>query len=151
MHRSLAPLVSLVLLLSAGLVYGEETQTENARAAYALSRELMSPYCPGRTLADCPSPPAAALREEIRERIEGGASQEEIRRDLENRFGSAVRGTPSGAWGWALPGFVLAAGAVALALALMRLTRRRAGLPEDEAIPPDLERELREELRDLGP
>src|SRR5262249_61611463 len=30
--------------------------------AYDLPNDLMSPFCPGRSLADCPSPDAASLR-----------------------------------------------------------------------------------------
>ena len=76
MGRFLAVVFWALLLVPLGPVNGAEaeTPTEKARAAYALSRELMSPYCPGRTLADCPSPDAAALREEIRDRIEAGVA-----------------------------------------------------------------------------
>ena len=44
----------------------DDPEVALARTAHELSRELMSPYCPGRTLADCPSPDAGAVRDEIR-------------------------------------------------------------------------------------
>ena len=128
-----------------------ETPTEKARAAYALTRELMSPYCPGRTLADCPSPDAGALREEIRDRIGAGVPPEVIRADLERRFGNIVQGTPPNALGWTLPALGLALGALGLGVALARLSRRSAEVPvESEPLPPDLEREIEEELRESG-
>ncbi len=154
MRRSLALVVLGLLLLALGPVdeAAAETPTEKARAAYALSRELMSPYCPGRTLADCPSPDAGALREEIRDRIGAGVPPEVIRADLERRFGSAVRGTPASALGWTLPALALAFGALGLGVALAKLSRRSAEAPaDDEPLPPDLEREIEEELREIDP
>jgi cytochrome c-type biogenesis protein CcmH len=154
MGGSLALVLWALLLVPLGPVNGAEaeTQTEKARAAYALSRELMSPYCPGRTLADCPSPNAAALREEIRDRIEAGVTPDIIRADLEDRFGSALQGTPASAFGWILPALILALGALGLGVALVRLSRRGAEAPTDDPpLPADLEREIEEELRELGP
>jgi cytochrome c-type biogenesis protein CcmH/NrfF len=153
MRRLLVLVVSGLVLLPLGSVTraATETPTEKARAAYGLSRELMSPYCPGRTLADCPSPNAAALREEIRDRIGAGVPPDVVRADLERRFGSAVQGTPPSALGWTLPALVLAFGAVGLGVALAKLSRRSAEAPADnEPVPPDLEREIEEELRELG-
>ena len=50
------------------LVAGRETadaQTPARQAASDLSRQLMSPFCPGKLLADCTSPNAGELREAI--------------------------------------------------------------------------------------
>lgn len=111
----------------------------------------MSPFCPGRTLADCPSPDAAAVREEIREFIDAGVEKDVILERLEARFGDAIRGVPRSIWGWTLPGLVLLAGAVALVVVLRRISRRGAvpdaGPVEDPELEEELERELR--ARDL--
>ena len=66
--------VLLILAVLAAPALAVEDAVERARRAYALAGELLSPYCPGRTLADCPSPDAGALREEIRTRIDSGES-----------------------------------------------------------------------------
>ncbi len=60
----------------------------------ALTRQLMSPFCPGLLLADCQSSAAAELRAEIRDRLEAGESRVEVVDDLVLRFGPGVRGQP---------------------------------------------------------
>ena len=42
---------------------------------YDVANELMSPFCPGRTLADCPSPDAASLRMWIAVQAAAGRSR----------------------------------------------------------------------------
>ncbi len=136
----------LLLIPSSGFC---ESEADRARTAYALSKELMSPFCPGRTLADCPSPSALAVREEIREKVEAGVAIEAIRRELEERFGSAVRATPRGPLGWLIPTGVLMLGAGGLGFALSRLLRRDR-VPREDRLPPDLVREADEEFRRRG-
>jgi cytochrome c-type biogenesis protein CcmH/NrfF len=149
MRLFLIAVIGFVLVLPAGSAPGAD-QTEKARAAYALSRELMSPFCPGRTLSDCPSPSASAVREEIREKIYAGVPPADVKREIEARFGIAVQGTPGSAIGWALPTIALILGAAAVVFALVRLSRRDTPSSGEEPLPPDLEREIDEEIRESG-
>lgn len=127
-----------------------ESGREIGRRAYALSRDLMSPYCPGRTLADCPSPDAAAVRQEIRKRMRAGESAARVRADLELRFGDAVRGVPRSAIGWLIPALLVAGGGVLVFVALRRMSR--GGEPEPPPSDPggELGRELDEEIARRG-
>ena len=149
-HGWLGLLLAAVLLAAGIPAAADEGTREKARAAHALSRDLMSPFCPGRTLADCPSPDAAAVRQEIRALVDRGVAEAEIRSMLEARYGDAVRGVPKSLWGWLLPGLILLAGAVALLVALRRLSR---AAPPGAALPvagADLERQLDRELQERG-
>ena len=140
-------LVLLCFVLSTEPTHAETgpEDADYARRAHAFSRELMSPYCPGRTLADCPSPDAAALRQEIRELLDAGTEEEVILDQLEARFGQAIYGVPRGFWGWALPGLVLLGGAAFLVSALRRLSD--PGVQQaPPVVDPELERELEREL-----
>ncbi len=122
---------------------------EDARRAHALARDLMSPYCPGRTLADCPSPDAAALRAEIRGLIDAGLDEGAVRARLEQRFGDAVIGVPRSVLGWTLPGLILLAGAAVLVRVLRRISN--GGGPEPDPIDdPELDEDLERELRARG-
>jgi cytochrome c-type biogenesis protein CcmH/NrfF len=101
--------ISAVLLVAAlctagvsGAQQGEETW------AYKLPYDLMSPYCPGRTLAQCTSPQAGELRQWILMQEAAGASEEEVRANLLSRFGDAIRSAPK-AEGWGLSAYVLPA------------------------------------------
>ena len=110
--------------------------------AAALTRQLMSPFCPGLLLADCQSSAASELRGEIRARLEAGESRSAIVEDLVARYGEEIRGTPEpqgfGLLLWVLP---VAVAAATLSIVIWRFRRyavRRAGAePRADVIPPE--------------
>jgi cytochrome c-type biogenesis protein CcmH/NrfF len=110
----------LLLALVLGLA-GAGAAEEAAEAwAYELSHDLMSPFCPGRTLAECPSPQADELRLWILEQARAGATREEVEAELLASFGDKLRQAPRaegiGLVAYAVPGvFLLAGGALLLA------------------------------------
>lgn len=128
------------------------------RQASAIAGDLMSPYCPGRTLASCPSPDAADLRQEIRAALAEGRSSVEIEAEMERRFGVDVLGRPKDAWGFVVPLAVPVVGVLLVALWIRRHARG-ARSPDPVAPPPvtpvdegddlALERALDRELSEL--
>jgi cytochrome c-type biogenesis protein CcmH/NrfF len=52
----------------------------------------MSPYCPGRTIASCPSEQARKLEDHILAQAKAGKSREEIEQDLVGQFGTQIVG-----------------------------------------------------------
>ncbi|MGE3578621.1 MAG: cytochrome c-type biogenesis protein CcmH [Vicinamibacterales bacterium] len=60
----------------------------------AITHDVMSPFCPGLLLADCPSEKAFELREEIGARVARGETRESIEDDLAARFGEHIRTEP---------------------------------------------------------
>lgn len=142
----LAAIALVFALLASSARAQDEPEIALARQAHELSRELMSPYCPGRTLADCPSPDAGAVRDEIRESLRGGESVDAIRTRIESRFGAQVIGVPTTTLGWMIPIVALAAGALVLVLALRRAVSRGAPLPR---VSNDVAARLEQELRDI--
>jgi cytochrome c-type biogenesis protein CcmH/NrfF len=147
---------AVAALLLGGIVAGSasaESEEDRARRAYSFSSSIMSPFCPGRALTDCPSPDAGALREEIRVLLRSGMDEDAIRRELGRRYGDVVMAEPASAWGWVLPVSILAAGIVLLGTALARLSVRRAAeVPAAPAgTPPgDLEAEIDRDLSERG-
>jgi cytochrome c-type biogenesis protein CcmH/NrfF len=127
-----------------------EAQGDVARRAHALAEQVMSPYCPGRTLADCPSPDAAALRAAVRGRLSQGATEAEVKTELERRFGNVVQAIPRSPFAQAMPVVILALGVALLVLVIARLAPgRRAGAPSTSA-PGAVEREIEADLRSRG-
>ncbi len=61
---------------------------------YDLPKELLSPWCPGRTLADCPSPNAESARLWILVQEAAGRTEDEVKADLLDRFGDQILGAP---------------------------------------------------------
>jgi cytochrome c-type biogenesis protein CcmH/NrfF len=94
----------------------------------SLSNDLMSPYCPGRTIASCPSPQARQLEDHILAQAQAGKSREEIETALVDRFGQSMMGyqpQPVLLYGSALVGLLAL---VALVMMGRRWVRRPAGV-----------------------
>ena len=127
-----------LLLLAVGSIglAPSSASAEEETWGYALAHELMSPYCPGRTLSACTSDQAAELRQWILLQEAAGASEEEVVSVLEQRFGDVIRSSPEAeGWGlaaWLLPGAVLLIGA----LAVVGVLRRMVAKPENPGAPP---------------
>lgn len=143
--RLAATALVFALLASTGRAQ-DDVEITHAREAHELSRELMSPYCPGRTLADCPSPDAGAVRDEIRQALREGESVDTIRTRIESRFGAQVIGVPTTWLGWLIPIVALAAGALVLVLALRRALSPTSAPPR---VSNDVAASLEQELRDV--
>jgi cytochrome c-type biogenesis protein CcmH/NrfF len=121
--------------------------------AIDLDNGLMSPFCPGRTLMDCPSPQAAKLRAWIAEQEQAGRTQDEVEEQLYQQFGDVILQAPR-AEGFGLAAYVLpvvaflAGGAVVWVF--LRRQVRHGGPPAPHvptAIDPEIERRIDEELR----
>jgi cytochrome c-type biogenesis protein CcmH/NrfF len=143
--------------------------------AYQMAHDLMSPFCPGRTLAACPSPQADQLRQWILFQAAAGQSQEELEATLFERFGDVLLSAPKAEGGWGISAYAIPIGGFLLggplvAFVIFRMARGRGatprpgmpvtgstagGAPEDGAAPArtgpapseaELERMVREEF-----
>lgn len=142
--------VAMLLMLASASAAAED---EVGRAARDLSGELMSPFCPGRTLADCPSPDAAHLRRQIEARLEAGESTEAIVAAFTEQYGEALLAAPPrSGWGmvaWVVPGLAVCTAGALLVLWLRRHRAAPAGPPSPAApADPRLAAELDRLLRD---
>jgi len=121
MKRSPFVMAVVLLLLEAGPAAAGPDDV-----AADVYREVMSPFCPGVTLHDCPSSEADELRLDIARWAEAGMSRSEIMARLEAEFGPDIRAVPegegAGLFAWLLP----AVGAVAGLLLAWTLARRYA-------------------------
>ena len=160
-------LLASSLITSSGLAQdasSPEADLATARQARAVAGEVMSPFCLGRTLSDCPSPAAAAVREQIHVWLENGLTEQDIKARLDKEFGammeergydSTLSSVPSGASGWVVPIVILLLGAFVLAAAILRLQRRSApadSVSEQElrALEAELDRPARAERHGRG-
>jgi cytochrome c-type biogenesis protein CcmH len=140
-----------------GVSFGlaEEQAAAIEKRATALYQEIMSPFCAGRSLNDCPSSKAQELKDEMKLRLEAGESPDVIREDVIARFGEQYRAVPVfagfGVFVWIVPvGFVVLGLAVALLVSLGR--RRSVVAPSgqrQEPISEDMAKRLRDELSKL--
>jgi len=88
-----------------------------------ISQKVMSPFCPGVTLHDCPSQSALDMRDRIEGYARSGMSEADIMDRLEDEYGPAIRAEPSsegaGLVAWILPAIAALAGG-ALAIMVVR-------------------------------
>jgi cytochrome c-type biogenesis protein CcmH len=151
--RRRAPLVlALIVVLTAAASAAQPDEID--AKAQRIFTSIMSPYCPGLLLADCPSPAAFTLRLEVRQRLIAGESPAAIEQDLYNRFGEVLRAVPEPErWGlvaWIVPpvAFVLSLAAVMWFLARVP-GQSSSPAPERLATDPALEERLQHELDDV--
>ena len=119
--------------------------------AYDLPNDLMSPFCPGRSLADCPSPDAASLRMWILVQAAAGRTRADVEQELFKRYGEVIRSAPKaegiGAATYWMPAAVFAGGGALVFWFLRRATRRgAASTPPVRPLDPEVERKLDELL-----
>lgn len=165
--RRFALLSIVASLLASMICAGAASAIEGAPPwSYAMAHELMSPYCPGRTLAECPSPQAMELRFWILSQAAAGATEAEVNAMLTQRFGDVLLASPR-AEGWGLSAYVIPIaffllGGPVVVLIIRRLTTgsaAAAGLSAEPVyatatatpttIDADLERQLESELGEL--
>lgn len=142
--------------LVATAVAAEPAGEADPPRAQNLYRTVMSPFCPGRTLDDCPSPYAGEWRRDIRKWVQEGVSSEEIRKRLLARAPDKdLTGTPSTAWDAVLPISVTLGALLLLGILLRLLLRPATPRPVGATTSPgkldekQLEQRLNDELQAL--
>ena len=108
--------------------------------ASRLIDQVMSPFCPGLILTNCPTLQADSLRKAIRTRIASGATRAEVLAELERVYGDAVRSAPDrsgfGLTAWVVPGAAVL-GALLLLVIFLRRSRRAPPPPSEPTTPAD--------------
>ncbi|MCH2171577.1 cytochrome c-type biogenesis protein CcmH [Myxococcota bacterium] len=149
-----------LLLLAVG-VSGSAASAEPSEGwSYALWQEMMSPFCPGRTLADCTSGHAESLRMWILVQESAGRTREDVEEELYERYGDVILAAPRaegfGLTAYVVPVLLFGAGGLGILFLLRRFTSPLSAASPDtresvvtEPSPGDAELESRvdEEMR----
>jgi cytochrome c-type biogenesis protein CcmH/NrfF len=107
-----------MMLFTAGAVAQADAQRIDTEAS-KLFNKVMSPFCPGRMIANCPSPQAQELQAAIKDKLRAGESPDAIEQELYATYGDDIRAVPQARGfnllAWGVPGFFFVVGAVVLA------------------------------------
>jgi cytochrome c-type biogenesis protein CcmH len=141
-RRALPWLALVAVVIAAVVVLAVRSEPSDAPDARArrLERRLACPVCEGESLADSNVPEARAMRADIRDRIAGGQSDGRILDTYADAYGEDILLDPDndgiGLVVWVVPVVGVAAGAVAIGLALRRWSRqpRLAATADDEVL-----------------
>jgi len=151
--RTLACLL-LTFALGLAALAGDAARADDSKGwAYDLMNELMSPYCPGRLLSDCPSPQAQTLRMWLIVQEASGRPRAEVEAEVIARYGESILGAPRaegfGLAAYVMPAAVFLAGGGLLLWFLRRQTRSAptpASVAPSLPLDPELERLVDEKL-----
>lgn len=168
-HRMFHASVWLVLLCAASVplcvryttcsAFAQERRAPDTAtvtsAANEIFFEVLSPFCPGRSLHDCPSGAATDLKNEIRASLVRGESKEEIVEGLVKQFGEEIRAVPPTSGfsllAWVTPLGFLLVGGILIAWWVKRnaagVTSEETKSAEETPLNPEMERRLAEEMR----
>lgn len=138
----------------------QRNMSEIPPEAARLIDQVMSPFCPGLILTNCPTMQADSLRKAIRGRIAAGATSTEVLADLQRAYGDAIRSAPDrsgfGLTAWVVPGASII-GAMLVLFGFIWRARRSAppvaraapvgATPDDSAADAALRERLAERLR----
>jgi len=144
-HPLRALLLAAVLMLGAGSVRALDTTVlpdPKLQARYqVLTHELRCMQCQNESIADSPVDLAADLRNQVREQLLAGKSDDEVRAWMAARYGDFILFRPRyswrNAWLWGAPAALLLLGAIVS----WRIVRARTRLLPDDQEP--LEEDLR--------
>ena len=124
----------LFVALGLALIASPAAAAGADQAANDLSTEIMSPFCPGVTLHECPSAEAIELRNEIEEWFRSGSSEDEIMARLEAEYGRGIRAAPApegmGLAAWVVSGLALMAAVAVGAVLIRKWSRGKQETPD---------------------
>ena len=132
MKRSVAPAGTLVIVALLAALAPAAAAESPQDVANSISEQIMSPFCPGVTLHDCPSDNAIQLRSQIARWATRGWSRDRIMTKLQAEY-TDIRAVPSDRGAallvWLLPAGAVVAGGVLAAVLARRWTRTPSPRP----------------------
>ena len=147
--RRLIVLLVIVLAIIPGGIVSAQREDSIDRQAQEIYGNIMSPFCPGRLLRDCPSAAAGELKDKIALDLASGISPVAITQELIKRYGDQVRAVPAhrgiGELAWWLPLLFLLAGFL-LVLSWLRLHKGSRHEEQSTPLDPAIQRRIDKEL-----
>lgn len=147
-------IIAFTTLLIGGSIAAQDLSPQQEKDALLVFSSVMSPFCPGRLLADCPTERASELKKEIRAELASGKSSQVLIPELIARFGEDVRAIPKptgfGVTSWFAPYFFLGFGVILGALWLRSNKFVTPNLvKQPDSIDPILEERIQRDLERL--
>lgn len=135
----------------------EMSRAELDKSAYSVYQQIFSPFCPGRSLNDCPSSKAHDLKMELREQLASGVSEQEVLDGVFKKYGDKYRAIPQyagfGKLVWWIPlGFILLGGGVVFARSTGRGRDSHQGSSQSEetvSLSSEVEAQIEKELSSM--
>ncbi len=155
--RLLLSIFSMVLAFSFLSLHAAAQEPSDAlqKKATSVYQEILSPFCPGRSLNDCPSSKAHELKSEILQKLQSGVPEEAVLEGVFSAYGDQYRAIPRysgfGRLVWIAPAAFLLAGLMWAFAVAGRKKRSTAlsGAARPQLLEPQLAKQIEEELSAL--
>jgi cytochrome c-type biogenesis protein CcmH len=145
--------IAVLALMLPAAVFGQQSgyDAEILKQARQIYNQIMSPYCPGKTLSNCSSGAAELLRINIRERLAEGEQPDDIVASLVEEFGESVLASPPnegvGRLAWVTPFVVIAFGLIVILIVVRRYLGQTKPVVKKSEPDPGLRARVEEELK----
>lgn len=148
MRRLVLSLIWCCVLAGVRHASADERSEQLDKQAYELYQQVFSPFCPGRSLNDCPSSKAHELKLDMRQKLQEGVPPQTVLEEVFAKFGDQYRAVPSysgvGKLVWWVPlGFVFVGLLAALGVVL---SRKKNGSRRESSVEPILNDEMRDQI-----
>lgn len=140
LRTAAAAMIGLALLTALFLVMSMGPDPNAVPNPESVAARIMSPYCTGLVVADCPTRQSAELRSHIEDKVEMGWTNRQIDRWLVDNYGEQVLGRPRGNASWLVPLAAAMIGLIVVGSILMRRRSAPAGVVDEEVGPEEHDR-----------
>lgn len=123
--------VVVVGVVAMGVVLTAGPDPEAVPTADQVAGRMMSPFCPGLTLDECPSDQANRLRGEVETLVATGATNREVDEWIVDNFGEVALASPNSSVAWIAPPLLAVAGLATVLLVLRRKPRAEEPSPAE--------------------
>jgi cytochrome c-type biogenesis protein CcmH len=151
-------ILMLIVLIPSGVGYAQDKSPITDDQVNALAEELYCPVCENVPLDVCPTTPCAQWRNLIREKMELGWSESQIKEFFAEQYGDQVLAVPPRrGFNWliyVLPPLILIAG-IAIVVNIITKSKKQTAppaetpAPQDQAPSNDLINEIEQDLKRL--
>ncbi len=129
LQMSVLSMIASILLVSLAVACVTEDDLTSDQRVHQLSQQLMCPVCDGQTLDQSQAQLSEDMKAVIRDRIEAGDTNEEIREYFVERYGEIVLASPDASGfnmiAWIMPAVIFIGGSLLVAHAFINMRRRR--------------------------
>jgi cytochrome c-type biogenesis protein CcmH len=137
-------LVAVLFLLLSACVSEDDLSPE--QRAYSLDKQFMCPVCDGQTLDQSHAQLAEDMKQVIREKIDAGETNQQIRDYFVDRYGEVVLAAPEASGFnllvWVMPVFITAFGVLTVGWVLKNMKRKTAASATPAPTPALSDRQL---------
>lgn len=94
-NRFVRLIAAVVIATVTNSISAEDLNQQQQQLFANITGKVMSPYCPGKLLSDCPSGKASELKSILRSKISSGATESDLMTYLEDQYGKqTIQSTP---------------------------------------------------------